>query len=74
MDCQTCKKPVAINEKFVSGFDPDMTYFIKHVGACSGPVDAKKVKTMNKVRQESIATYHQLKEKKAAENLAAPQV
>lgn len=64
MDCTTCNKPVELNEKFISGFTPDLDYFVKHA-TCAGVRDPKKIKTMTPLRVESIATYHQNKAKLA---------
>jgi hypothetical protein len=64
MDCLVCKKPVGIDQKFISGFTPDMALFLKHA-ACAGERDPKKLKTMTALRMESLATYHKEKDKAA---------
>lgn len=59
MDCTLCGKPVELNDKFISGFDAEKKYFVKHA-KCAGIPD-HKAKTMSQLRVDSIALFHKLK-------------
>lgn len=59
MTCPTCNLEVELNQKFISGFDAEKKYFVKHA-KCAGIPD-HKAKTMSQLRVDSIALFHKLK-------------